>query len=84
MLQALRCMHAALRRELKRKERLEREMRDLRASLDARQQEIRDKAVAVQQSAEHVAKLQVRGAGAVAGRGRGGWLLGGGRCGRGE
>lgn len=37
-------------------------MRDLRASLDARQQEIRDKQVAVQQSAEHVAKLQVRDA----------------------
>lgn len=48
-----------LRRELKRKERLEKEMRDLRASLEARQQEIRDKQVAVQQSAEHVSKLQV-------------------------
>ncbi len=52
------CLHG-LCRELKRKERLEKEMRDLRASLDARQQEIRDKHVAVQQSAEHVAKLQV-------------------------
>eukprot|EP00887_Chlorella_sp_A99_P000486 scaffold17.g486.t1 len=45
-------------KELKRKERLEKEIRDMRAVLEARQSDIRDKAAAVQQSEEHVAKLQ--------------------------
>lgn len=46
-------------KELKRKERLEKEMRDMRAVLEARHADIRDKQAAVQQSEEHVAKLQV-------------------------
>ena len=48
-------------RETKRRERLEREMRDARASLEARAGEVRDRQLAAQQAVEHAAKLQVGG-----------------------
>ncbi|EFN51138.1 hypothetical protein CHLNCDRAFT_141344 [Chlorella variabilis] len=61
-IQALRDQSAQRRaeadKEIKRRERLEREMKDLRASLEARQQDIRDKQLAVQQSGEYVEKLK--------------------------
>ncbi|KAL4853863.1 Cilia- and flagella-associated protein 58 [Chlorella vulgaris] len=63
-IQALRDQSAQRRaeadREIKRRERLEREMKELRLTLEARQQDIRDKQLVVQQSGEYVEKLKLQ------------------------